>query len=123
MFKIIKKADIILFVILILIGLGLSWWSAASGAQGQKAVVTVDGRLYGTYSLHEDQTISIRQNGHLNKITIKGGTVQMSYSDCKNQVCVKDGKISKTNQSIVCLPNKVMVEITGGEEEFDAISN
>ena len=28
-----------------------------------------------------------------------------------------------TNQSIVCLPNKVMVEITGGEEEFDAISN
>ncbi|WP_419025086.1 NusG domain II-containing protein [Emergencia sp.] len=123
MFKIIKKADIALFVVLILIGLGLSWWSAASGTQGQKVVVTVDGKLYGTYSLVENQTIEIQQNNHLNKITIKDETVQMSYSDCRNQVCVKDGKISRTNQSIVCLPNKVMVEITGGEEEYDAISN
>lgn len=123
MFKIIKKADIVLFVILLLIGVCLSWLSAASGTQGQKAVITVDGKLYGTYRLEENQTIEIRQNGRLNKITIKDATVQMSYSDCKNQVCVKDGKISKTNQSIVCLPNKVMVEITGGEEEFDAISN
>ena len=121
MFKIIKKADIALFVLLILIGLGLSWWSLASGTQGQKVVVTVDGKLYGTYSLVENQTVEIRQRGRLNKITIKDETVQMSYSDCRNQVC--DGKISRTNQSIVCLPNKVMVEITGGEEDFDAISN
>ena len=117
MFKIIKKADIALFVLLILIGLGLSWWSLASGTQGQKVVVTVDGKLYGTYSLVENQTVEIRQRGRLNKITIKDETVQMSYSDCRNQVCVR------TNQSIVCLPNKVMVEITGGEEDFDAISN
>lgn len=123
MFKIIKKADIVLFVILILIGLGLSWWSAASAAYGQKAVITVDGQLYGTYNLDENQTIEVGQDGHLNKITIKDATVQMSYSDCKNQVCVKDGEISRTNQSIVCLPNKVMVEITGGEEDYDAISN
>lgn len=123
MFKIIKKADIALFVLLILIGLGLSWWSLASGTQGQKVVVTVDGKLYGTYSLVENQTVEIRQRGRLNKITIKDETVQMSYSDCRNQVCVKDGRISRTNQSIVCLPNKVMVEITGGEEDFDAISN
>lgn len=123
MFKIIKKADIALFIVLILIGLGLSWWSAASGSQGQKVTVSVDGRLYGTYSLMEDQTVEVRHNGHLNKITIKDASVQMSYSDCRNQVCVKDGKISRTNQSIVCLPNKVVVEITGGEEEFDAISN
>ena len=123
MFKIIKKADLVLFVILILIGLGLSWWSAASAVYGQKAVITVDGQLYGTYSLDENQTIEVGQDGHLNKITIKDATVQMSYSDCKNQVCVKDGKISRTNQSIVCLPNKVMVEITGGEEDYDAISN
>lgn len=123
MFKIIKKADIILFIVLIAMGLGLSWFSAAGSTQGQNAVVTVDGQLYGTYSLTENRTIDIDQNDHINKITIKNATVQMTYSDCKNQVCVKDGRISKTNQSLVCLPNKVMVEITGGEEEYDAISN
>lgn len=123
MFNIIKKADIVLFIFLVAMGLGLSWLSVSGSAQGQRAVVTVDGQLYGTYNLAEDQTIEIDQDGHINKITIKDAAVQMSYSDCKNQVCVKDGRISHTNQSIVCLPNKVMVEITGGEEDYDAISN
>ena len=93
------------------------------GGAGQKAVVTVDGRLYGTYSLSQNQTIEIKQNNHINKITIKDGAVQMSYSDCHNQVCVNDGKVSQTNESIVCLPNKVMVEIVGGEVELDAVSS
>ncbi len=123
MFKIIKKADIVLFVILVAVGLALSAWSFAAGDSGQKAVVTVDGKLYGTYSLAEDQTIEITQKNHLNKITIKNGAVQMSYSDCRNQVCVDDGSISRTNQSIVCLPNKVMVEITGKEADLDAVAN
>ena len=123
MFKIINKADIVLFICLLLMGLALSAWSFAAGGTGQQAVVTVDGQHYGTYSLFENQTIEIQQKNHLNKITIKDGTVQMTYSDCHNQVCVKDGSISMANQSIVCLPNKVMVEIVGGEGELDAISN
>lgn len=123
MLKIIKKADIGLLIFFIIAGIGLSYWSFAAGSGGQKAVVTVDGKTYGVYNLAEDQTIEIKQNNHLNKITIKNGSVQMSYSSCHNQVCVKDGSINKTNQSIVCLPNRVMVEINGGKGELDAISN
>lgn len=122
MFKIIKKADIVLLAVLLLVSTALSVWSF-SGGSGAKAVVTVDGELYGTYSLSQDQVIEIRQNNHLNKITIKDGSVQMSYSDCHNQICVNDGRISRANQSIVCLPNKVMVEIIGGEEDIDAVAN
>ena len=123
MFKIIKKADIVLFVVLLVLGLALSAASLLAGTSGQKVQIEVAGKAYGVYSLAENQTIEINENGHTNKITIKDGAVQMSYSDCKNQICVNDGEISKTNQSIVCLPNKVLVEITGGEEEFDVISN
>lgn len=123
MFKIFKKADIFLFAALVLTGALLSAWSFSSGVSGQKAVITVDGKLYGSYSLAEDRTVEIRQKNHLNKITIKDGSVQMSYSDCRNQICVGDGSISRTNQSLVCLPNRVMVEITGGEEGFDAVAD
>ena len=121
MFKIIKKADIVLFVILILIGLGLSWWSAASAAYGQKAVITVDGQLYGTYSLDENQTIEVGQDGHLNKITIKDGQVSMTFSDCSGQDCIQQGKISQTSQSITCLPNRIVIEIRGDSSEYDAV--
>ena len=123
MFKIITKADIILFIILIIIGIGLSWFSIAGSVTGQKAIVTVDGKTYGSYSLARSQTITIKQNGHTNKFSIKDGYVQMTYSDCKNQICVNKGKINQTSQSIVCLPNKVVITIQGGDSKYDAVSN
>ena len=123
MFQFIKKADIVLFFVLLLLGLALSALSLFTGTSGQKVQIEVGGEPYAVYSLAENQTIEITKHGHNNKFTIKYGAVQMSYSDCKNQICVDDGQITMTNQSIVCLPNKVMVEITGGEEDLDAISN
>lgn len=123
MLKIIKKADIILLILLVSIGLVASYFAAVGGTKGAKAVITVDGQLYGTYSLSKNQTIVIERNNHRNKITIKNGKVQMASSSCKNQVCVHEGAISKTNQSIVCLPNRVMVQIQGGDSEYDAIAN
>ncbi|MEG0924721.1 MAG: NusG domain II-containing protein [Anaerovoracaceae bacterium] len=119
----IKKADIFLFIFLILAGLGLSFLSVAGSVTGSQAVVSVDGKLYGSYSLSKDQVITINENNHINKITIKGGQVSMTFSDCHNQICVKHSEITKTSESIVCLPNKVMVEIKGKGGDFDAISN
>ena len=111
----IKKADIILFFLILAFGLAVSWSSLAGNAAGEKAVVTVDGKLYGTYPLSHDQTIQVMQkNGHHNDITIKDGQISMTFSDCRNQICVESGAISQTKDTIVCLPNKVVIEITGG---------
>lgn len=119
----IKKADIILAIVLILLGGIISYMIAFGNNKGDTVLITVDGEEYGRYSLAEDRNISVKQNHHNNEIIIKDGMVSMGFSDCSNQVCVKTGAISKTSQSIVCLPNKVMVQIIGeGEDEYDAIS-
>ena len=112
----IKKADIILFFIILIGGLAISWFSISGSITGEKVLISVDGEEYGVYSLYEDREIDIEQNGHHNHITLSNGTVSMTFSDCKNQVCVNDGKISQTKDSIVCLPNKVLVEIIGGND-------
>ena len=83
--KVIRKADIILLIVLVIAGLAVSWLSVSDSVTGQTALVTVDGETYGEYPLSENQTIVIKNNGHTNKITIKNGTVQMTYSDCANQ--------------------------------------
>ena len=114
----IKKADIVLFILILAAGLGVSWWSPTTNTGGDNAIVTVDGQLYGTYSLSYNQVIEVVQDeDHINYITIKDGTVSMTYSTCKNQVCVDTGAISETKDSIVCLPNKVMIEIQGSAGE------
>ena len=122
MFHIIKKADIILFICLILIGGALSYLAFSGSSTGDLVVVKVNGEIYGKYSLSKDRTITVNRNGHMNKITIKGGKVQVSKSSCKNQICVKQGSISTTHQSIVCIPNRVVVSIEGKDGEYDVIS-
>jgi len=119
----IKKADILLGIALTLLCLCLSFFIAQSDVSPKYVKVTIGSELYGTYDLSQNQDITIKKNGHINVIRILNEQVQMIESDCKNQVCVKQGHIERTNQSIVCLPNHVMVIIEGEiNNDFDSIS-
>ena len=107
----IKKADIVLLIIILVVGIPLSVLSFTEGIGGDKVRISLDGEIYGVYPLGEDREIDVTEDGHTNHITIKDGQVSMSYSTCRNQVCVNTGAISHSKDAIVCLPNRVVVEI------------
>ena len=53
----------------------------------------------------------------------KDGTADITEADCPDKLCVHQRAISKTKETIVCLPNKVVVEVTGSEEsELDSVA-
>jgi len=122
MFKVIKKADIILAVVLITAGLAASYALSFGQNTGDELLITVDGKKFGSYSLMEDQEIAIKDDGHINKITIMDGVVSMSFSDCHGQDCVKMTPISKTGENIICLPHKIVLEITGSDAAYDSVA-
>lgn len=66
-----------------------------------------DGEEYGTYSLDEDQVISI---GTTNVCEIKDGKVRMIRADCPDHLCIRQGAIGADGGIIVCLPNKVVIQ-------------
>lgn len=87
--------------------------------------VTVDGQLYGTYSLDQDQVIPI---GDTNVCEIKDGTVKMTEADCPDHLCIHQPAIGSSGGFIVCLPNKVVIKgesasdsQDSSETEFDAV--
>ena len=85
--------------------------------------VTVDGSVYGTYALGEEQEIPIVQDGvTTNVLTIRDGRADMTEADCPDKLCVLQGKISRSGQTIICLPNKTMVTIKGGKSEYDGVA-
>ena len=48
----------------------------------------------------------------------------MIEADCPDQLCVHQKKISMNHESIICLPNRVVVEIESSENsEYDAVTN
>lgn len=118
-----KKKDWVLIAIIIVVA-GLAFFlHNLLGAKGANCVVVkVDGKIEGTYSLGEDQEISI--NDGTNTLVIKNNRAKMKEADCPDQLCVNQKAISKNNESIICLPNKVVVEVESSENsEFDAVSN
>lgn len=119
-----KKADFVLMIALIVVGIASSAAVSLSSSLGDKVVIEVKSSIYGTYSLGEDRTIKIKSGDSTNTVRIKNGKVSMIESSCKNQICVHHSPIDKTGQSIICLPNRVVVRIEGkGDNEYDAISN
>lgn len=117
-----KKADIVLAALLIALGLAASYILSFGQSSGDLLTITADGEVFGTYSLLEDREITVEQNGHINKVTISNGNVSMSFSDCRGQDCVNHSEISLTGENIICLPNKVVLEISGRQSGYDSVS-
>ena len=50
----------------------------------------------------------------------KGNTaVRMIDAECPDKICVKTGAVSRSGQSIVCAPHKIVVTVTGGKATSD----
>lgn len=88
---------------------------------GARLLITVDGEVFGTYDLEEDQTIRI---GDTNICRIEGGKAVMEWADCPDQICVHHKALDRSGGTIVCLPNRVVLSVEGGEKdgEVDAVT-
>ena len=109
--------DIILIASLLIAGLVLLLVMRPSSENGSTAVVQVDGVIVARFPLSEDG-VHVLTDG-LNTIEIKDGKVRMMEAKCPNLQCVHQGWISRSYQSIVCLPNKVIVTIEGDDKPVD----
>ena len=118
-----KKKDWILILLILVVAGAAYGIHEFAGSKGADVVtVKVDGKVTGTYPLDKDQKIKI--NGGTNILTIKNGKAKMTDADCPDQLYVHQKAASKNHESIICLPNKVVVEVNGNKEsEFDAVAN
>ena len=102
-----KKGDmVIIAVIAVAFVLSIALLFAFSN-QGSQVVIKQNNQIIYEGSININETVDTGTN----RVVIKDGTVYVESASCKNQVCVNTGKISKKGESIVCLPNKVIVEI------------
>ena len=117
-----KKRDIVLIVILILVSLcGII--PSLSRVKPGKAYIYVGGRLYGCYDLSKECDIHLTAaNGIVNDISIADGNIYMKNATCPNGLCMATGPISRNNESICCAPAGVLITIRSEDDSgYDAI--
>lgn len=111
-----KKDFLIAAVVLLLAGVLALVFHFTGGDPGGQVQLKVDGKVIGTYALVEEQTIPIDTKYGHNQLTIKNGEALMTESDCPDHYCEDQGPVSKTGETIVCLPHKLVAEVVTGEE-------
>ena len=120
----VKKNDIYLMVAVCALAF-IIWLMQHGNTQSAGSVITVrqDGELIGTYSLAEDNTLTFKDTqGGENVLEICDGEARMLEADCPDQLCVKQKVISRKGESIICLPHRLVIEVTEGEENtVDAV--
>ena len=84
---------------------------------GTNAEIWVDGTLQRTVSLLQDQQFTVNTPEGVNEITIRGGKLAVTQSDCPGGQCMARGY--RNTGSIVCLPHHLVLQFSGG---MDAIA-
>ncbi len=107
-----RKGD---FLILLAGIIALIVWIFPSG-EGDEVKISVDGSEVFSASLNTDDEIVIETEFGKNTIVIENSKVYVKDADCSNKLCEK-GHISKGGQSIVCLPNKLVVAIEKAKKD------
>ena len=120
------KCDKVLIVCVLIISLfGMYIVKERASNYNKKYVeIKVDGEEHSKYVLDNniDKEIEVITDKGYNIIQIQNGQVLVEESDCNNQLCVRKGVIEEPGEIIVCLPHKVVVQITGSSEDLDSIS-
>ena len=79
---------------------------------GKTAVVIKNGEKVAAYSLNENITVPVTDESNTNILVINEGKAYISQADCPDKICVNHHPISKAGETIVCLPAKLVIEIS-----------
>lgn len=84
--------------------------------EGNTVTVLVDGKEYATYSLDKDRVEDIHtgEDG-LNRLVIQDGKAWVETASCPDGICANHKPIHRDGESIVCLPNKVVITVHADE--------
>ncbi len=110
-----KRADAVLIAVLILLGAAL-FAAMRSGGEARQATVYLEGRTVWSCALTSEGEFEISGV----RVVVENGCARIAQSDCPDLCCVKSGEISRAGESLVCLPNRVSVTLSG-EDMPDAV--
>jgi hypothetical protein len=116
-------ADRLLFLVLIAASVGGFFYSREAVSQSSGVVIEVNGKAEYTFPLDTNRIVSVSGPLGPSLVEIRDRRARIREAPCPNQLCVKQGWVSKG--VIVCVPNRIVVLVGDGKDakkNVDAVS-
>ena len=122
--KLIKRMDVVIILILLVIsfipyGMLKNHQSHYKGTT--YAVISIDGKEQKKIELTDelDEEFTFKSVYGINSVAIHDGRIGIIEADCKDRICINEGFIGDVGERIVCLPNRLIIEIVGEEKNSE----
>ena len=109
-----KKGDIIvIFTLIVVFCLSFIYISNSFITTGDKYIsVQVNGEEIKQITFGNEKTVyPIRTSFGLNILEVDNESVRVIEASCPDKLDVKFGKINKVGQAIICMPNRLVIQI------------
>lgn len=116
-----SKTWIVIFAAVLVICAAAFLLLKGSGGHGAVAVIRVDGEIYKKINLDAVTVaydMEIKTEFGYNKLHIEHDGISVTEADCRDHICMDQGKVSQAGVPIVCLPHRLTIEIEG--DDIDA---
>ena len=113
-YKRLSKTDIIILTIVLLTAIAGVFLMNTFTHDGFVVKISQKGEVVKELFLEEDEKqefVVKGENGEKNVVVIDKGLAFIESANCEDKLCVKKGRIENVGESIVCLPNDVVVEV------------
>lgn len=118
-----KKNDMLLFGGVILLAAVTLLLYALFSKKGSCVLVLRDGVETERYLLSEDIEVEIKTEYGTNHLKIENGYASVTEADCPDKLCVHQKKISKSGESLICLPHRLVIQVESEEKtDTDAVA-
>lgn len=110
-----KKKDFIIICSILLFSLICALFINLVKEEGTYVEVKINGEIIEVYDININGVYQL--NGGTNVLHIENNEVWIESAICPDKLCIKQGKISSVGESIICLPYRLTVRITGDNYE------
>lgn len=110
-----KKDLLFITAILLAAGLAFLFFRPQPSESLSRAEISVDGETVMELDLSEDQVLTVDgAGGGYNRIQVRDGAVSVLEASCPDKVCVHTGTVRYPGETIVCLPNRMIITVIQG---------
>jgi len=116
-----KIGDLVIIAAVVIFILLFFYRNVLSKPAGRRVEITAQA-YENTFFLDEDRVVEVEGPLGITEVVISEGEVWVRSSPCREKICIKMGRVKRVSEQVVCIPNRVVVEVVGENGRVDGVT-